>query len=400
MASTEIQDGIVVTSTPISLGDGSSATLINVPIVTTSRVGTAQDPRFASIKIDNGIDLLYVGQGLDAISTGLHTPAQAKATLNALLDATSTVHGKDEKAYINTYTQKYLNTLAVDSQVYVTSYKPKYDGTVYERQANIGVATIKDLALVDLSATPATVDTAIGATFALVVGAGHVQLRGFQHLVIGDDASQTFYDNSRGGTVYGGGGNDTLILDSFMNRLDQYFHGGKGDDTLDVQGLFSESQIQQHAGYVTFTVTTFNTMTLVNVEHIKTTNGVIDIKATTEQTAIDTLYDHILGRQPDLAGFGYWDAQVKAGQSLGQVAVTMTRSLESGNTLFNGNTSHDLDTLYNVILNRPTDAVGKAFWSAQIDQGHQTLEQVAQGFVTSNELVAQYKPQSEWDFLV
>jgi hypothetical protein len=120
--------------------------------------------------------------------------------------------------------------------VYVTSYKPKYDGTVYERQANIGAATIKDLALVDLSATPATVDTAIGATFALVVGAGHVQLRGSQHVVIGDDASQTFYDNSRGGAVYGGGGNDTLILDSFMNRLDQYFHGGKGDDTLDVQG--------------------------------------------------------------------------------------------------------------------------------------------------------------------
>lgn len=241
MASTEIQDGIVVTSTPITLGDGSSATLINVPIVTTSRVGTAQDPRFASIKIDNGIDLLYVGQGLDAISTGLHTPAQAKATLNALLDATSTVHGKDEKAYIITYTQKYLNTLAADSQVYVTSYKPKYDGTVYERQANIGAATIKDLALVDLSATPATVDTAIGATFALVVGAGHVQLRGSQHVVIGDDASQTFYDNSRGGAVYGGGGNDTLILDSFMNRLDQYFHGGKGDDTLDVQGGGSRS---------------------------------------------------------------------------------------------------------------------------------------------------------------
>ena len=78
----------------------------------------------------------------------------------------------------------------------------------------------------------------------------------------------------------------------------------------------------------------------------------------------------------------------------------MTRSTESGNTLFNGQTSHDLDTLYNVILHRATDPVGKAYWSAQIDQGHQTLEQVAQGFVTSNELVGAYLQQNQWDFLV
>jgi hypothetical protein len=51
-------------------------------------------------------------------------------------------------------------------------------------------------------------------------------------------------------------------------------------------------------------------------------------------------------------------------------------------------------------MTRATDPVGKAFWSAQIDQGHQTLEQVAQGFVTSNELVGAYLQQNQWDFLV
>lgn len=389
------EDGMLVTRTTITLADGSSATRISVPIVTSARVDSIAPSDSAQIQVGQNTSSLPTGWGLTAIT---HDPYSLPNTATAIKAALKAVPGTitdSESAYFSRYTEKYLSTQSADSQFNVTTFSPITGSSVPTDRILLNGSVPQTIAVVDLSqaAPKSTVDVA--PTFALVTGEGTVNMLNNGAIAIGDDASQAFISPNRGGSVYAGGGNDSLEFSFGLARIDSVFHGGTGFDTL-----YSDGSIEQHAGYVLVTGRGV-TLKLVNVERIVDYRGqYIDINVTTEQKAIATLYQNILGRQADVNGFEYWDNQLKAGQNLGQVAITMTRSTESGNTLFNGNTSHDLDTLYNVILKRPTDPIGKAYWSAQIDQGLQTLEQVAQGFVTSNELTAAYLQQTDWNFLV
>lgn len=391
-----LEDGMLVTRTPMTLADGSSATRISVPVVTAARVDTVGSADTAQIQTGTVSTYLPNGWGLTAI---IHEPYSLADTGNAIKAALSALPGTltaSESAYFSRYTDQYLATLSADSTVNVTTYSPVTANDTPADSILLNGGTTYSAPIIDLTQTGAKGTVAVASRFLLVAGEGTVGMLSDGATAIGDDASQAFISPNRGGTVYAGGGNDSLAFGFGLARIDTLFHGGTGFDTL-----FANGTVEQHAGYVLVKGGHSVTVKLVNVERIVQSNGqYIDINVTTEQKAIATLYQNILGRQADVGGFEYWDNQLKAGQHLGQVAITMTRSTESGNTLFNGNTSHDLDTLYNVILKRPTDPVGKAYWSAQIDQGLQTLEQVALGFVTSNELSAAYLPQTEWNFLV
>jgi len=376
-----LEDGMLVTRTPITLANGSTATHVSIPIVTSARVDTTDPANSAQIKVGLNQISLPLGFGLNAITSDLQTVANSAAAIKAAIDAGPITHTTAENAYLTSYTHKYLSTLAADSQVNVTTFAPITGVQAPTAPLDVYFSGKIDAMVLDLSQTALGSTVRATASFTAVLGAGTVNMVGAGQFAIGDDANQDFISPMRGGTVYAGGGDDSMSFGFGMARIDTLFHGGQGFDTLK---LGSFSIIEQHAGYVIINGGHNVQLKLVNVERIEMNGQVIDITATTEQSAIATLYQNILGRQADLTGFEYWDNQVKAGQSLGQVAITMTRSTESGNSLFNGNTSHDLDTLYNVILKRPTDPVGKTYWSAQIDQGLQSLEQVAQGFVTSN----------------
>lgn len=390
-----LEDGMLVTRTAITLANGSSATRVSIPVVTSARVDTVVPVDSAQIKVGLNMVGLPNGFGLTAITSDLLSVANGAAAIKAAIDATPVTHTPAENAYLTSYTQKYLSTLTASAQLNVTTFAPVSGTQAVGATLVIDGSGKTDAMILDLSQAAVGSTVLASAAFTVVLGSGTVNLNQSGQFVIGDSGNQDFQAPIRGGTVYAGGGNDSLSFDFGLARIDSLFNGGQGFDTVIVGSVGFE----QHAGYVLVKGGHEVQLKLINVERIVMNGQYIDITATTQQTAIATLYQNILGRQPDLTGFEYWDNQVKAGQSLGQVAITMTRSTESGNTLFNGNTSHDLDTLYNVILHRATDPVGKAYWSGQIDQGHQTLEQVAQGFVTSNELTAAYLPQTQWDFL-
>lgn len=392
-----LEDGMLVTRTPITLSNGNSAVYISIPIVTSARVDTVAPVDSAQIMVGLNAVSLPTGFGLSATTADLQTVASSAAAIKAAIDRVSIAHTDAESAYLSNYSQKFLNTLAATDLINVATFTPVTATQASAAALNIDASTHTDAMILDLSQTAAGSTIRATAAFTAVLGSGNVEIGGSGQFVIADDASQAFTSSIRGGTVYAGGGNDSLSFSFGLARIDSLFHGGKGYDTLQIG---SATTIEQHAGYVSIKGGHEVEMKLVNVERIESNGQIIEIASTTEQSAIATLYQNILGRQPDLIGFEYWDNQVKAGQSLGQIAITMTRSTESGNTLFNGDTGHDLETLYNVILTRPADAVGKAYWSAQLDQGLQNLEQVAQGFVTSNELTAAYLPQTQWDFLV
>lgn len=390
-----IEDGVLVSRTPITLPNGSSAIRTSIPVITEARNDTVSPSDTADIQVGYNLVSLPVGYGLTAITSDLLSKTDRLAAIESAIKAVPGTLTEAESAYFSRYIEKELSSIIRPSQTNVATLSVITDSKASNSALNISSSTNLDVANVTvLDLTQASgASVSLSGDVTAVLGSGTVYV---YKTAIGDDANQTFIAPSRGGSAYAGGGDDRMEFYNNIAWANSVFHGGQGYDTFVSDGLF-----EPHAGYVIMHGGRSNEVKLINVERIEKTNGeVIQINVTTEQKAVATLYKHILDRQPDLAGFEYWDNQIKAGKTLGDVAIAMTRSTESGDTLFNGNTSHDLDTLYNVILNRPTDAVGKAYWSAQIDQGLQTLAQVAQGFVTSNELVAAYIPQTEWNFFV
>ena len=79
----------------------------------------------------------------------------------------------------------------------------------------------------------------------------------------------------------------------------------------------------------------------------------------------------------------------------------MAQSTEStlNGFAFNGQTGHDLNVLFRIILGRDIDPQGLAYWSQQYDQGQRSLVDMASDIVASNELVGRYLGPQDWDFV-
>lgn len=141
---------------------------------------------------------------------------------------------------------------------------------------------------------------------------------------------------------------------------------------------------------------------LVNIETLDFADGSLAVPGNTTQSAVATLYQQILGRQADGVGFEYWNNLLNQGQiNLGQAALDMAQSTEStlNGFAFNGQTGHDLNVLFRIILGRDIDPQGLAYWSQQYDQGQRSLVDMASDIVASNELVGRYLGPQDWDFV-
>ncbi len=107
----------------------------------------------------------------------------------------------------------------------------------------------------------------------------------------------------------------------------------------------------------------------------------------------------MLGRQADAQGFDFWGQAQDAGFSMGRIALEMIASPEGRKQgfAFHGKAEQDLTTLYQAIFERAPDAGGLAFYLEAMQKGV-TLEQVADSFLHSVEMVGFNKAQSSWDF--
>ena len=96
---------------------------------------------------------------------------------------------------------------------------------------------------------------------------------------------------------------------------------------------------------------------------------------------VEGLYRNILGRDADLAGLAYWDAQLKAGESAAQVAGQFFQSPEY--------TTDVVESYYKTYLGRDGDPAGVAFWVAKLQAGA-SEEEVAAAFLSSPEYSAKH----------
>lgn len=159
--------------------------------------------------------------------------------------------------------------------------------------------------------------------------------------------------------VKGYGGNDVI-------------NGGAGTDTAVYLGNRANYTISPNAngGFTVQDKTGISgTDTLVNVERLifSDTQVALDIDGTAGQAY--RLYKATLPREPDAAGLGFWIAQMENGVSLTDVAAGFVNSPEF-KQLFGGDNPSNalfLTKLYENVLGRTYDQAGFDWWLGQLD---------------------------------
>jgi hypothetical protein len=183
-------------------------------------------------------------------------------------------------------------------------------------------------------------------------------------------------------TLQGGGGNDTL-------------NGGSGLDTAILRGAHSQYAVtaQPNPAAHGFTVKdnsgASGTDSLVDVERIHFSDAwlALDTDGTAGQAY--RLYQAAFDRAPDLAGLGYWIKVMDGGVGLEQVASEFTHSIEFHDTYGTTTNAQFVDLLYQNVLHRPAEGAGYNYWMDMLTNHGLTREALLGSFSESPENQAQ-----------
>ncbi|MCT4372255.1 DUF4214 domain-containing protein [Yangia mangrovi] len=108
-----------------------------------------------------------------------------------------------------------------------------------------------------------------------------------------------------------------------------------------------------------------------------------------EGDTVYRLYLATLDRAPNLEGYGNWSARLESGaKTLEEVASGFTGSAEFQKTYGALDNEGFVTLLYNNVLDRDPDATGLANWTARLDGGSWSRPEVVLGFSQSAEFIA------------
>lgn len=184
--------------------------------------------------------------------------------------------------------------------------------------------------------------------------------------------------------IYAGGGNDVLIGDRGDDTLD----GGAGIDVAQFSGYRSQYEIVKMAtGWVVRDNITgrdgFDT--LIDVERLQFADARIALDIEGNAGKVYRLYQAAFNRTPDKIGLAYWINQADNGMSLSQIASYFAGGVEFHNKYGNLDNLGYVNQLYQNILGRAGEAAGVAYWTWQLNDGHQGRAEVLSGFSESAE---------------
>jgi len=94
------------------------------------------------------------------------------------------------------------------------------------------------------------------------------------------------------------------------------------------------------------------------------------------------VYQNVLGRNPDTAGYTYWLGQLNAGMPRGQVMTAFSESTENQNATAN---SLLITMTYVGMLRRSPEAGGYAWWLAEVNAGRASVLSLITSFLNSSE---------------
>ncbi|MDO9025173.1 DUF4214 domain-containing protein [Zwartia sp.] len=116
------------------------------------------------------------------------------------------------------------------------------------------------------------------------------------------------------------------------------------------------------------------------------TSGMLETEDNELNDFVYSLYDGILDRVPDQAGFFYWANEVASSEN-GRTSVLSNVMLSEEFQASWSNLSDEqlVKTAYAFILNRAPDAQGEAYWLAELKTGQFSQQQLLQSFIDSSE---------------
>jgi hypothetical protein len=250
------------------------------------------------------------------------------------------------------------------------------DGEVLARFAGVSVP-VDDL----FGVSPPSDDQLLAGADLVSGGAGDDWLLGYA----GDD------------TVTGGAGDDALHGGAGADRLD----GGQGRDAAVYDGLRGGYAVTVVDGQVAAVAGAEGADTLAGVERVLFADRGIAFDLDGTGGLAYRLYQAAFGREPDLPGLGYWMSVLDGGDSAFDVATGFIGSAEFA-SLYGADTSNAeyIRALYLNVLEREPDAAGYAYWDAVLqglpweggDYGQTTRQQMLIDFAQSAENVAQTLP--------
>jgi len=420
-------DGVPVTQQPVTLPGGGTGTQIVVPVVTPGRDESSGNAGVADIPLaTNGtanvlLAQLSAGFGLTATGGASQPAGSSTEQLIQAILASTPGHSASDQGHLTGNGVVFLAQLASTVPLLVQTITPSGGATTTGGALTLtGTSTdAQHTALViDTSNLAPGAQVVLNAVdFAAIVGAANVTGNTTGQILTGDLASQQFTVGAgSNSSVFAGGGSDTLVFNTTTAAAGPgaqhatlpagttILHGGLGDDAATFNGASTDYTVTNHDGYVVVTANAQPNQhaLVINAESLTFSDTTVAVVNRDALGAITGLYQDVLGRQADYLGVEFWATAEKNGLSLGKIALDLIGSAEGQAkqaTVFNGDSAHDVELLYQGIFSRASDADGLAFWVDQMAKG-MTLVEVANGFMVSAEVTGHKIGVQDWDFQV
>lgn len=188
-------------------------------------------------------------------------------------------------------------------------------------------------------------------------------------------------------SVLGTAGNNFFTATAGYHRID----GGAGLDTVLYLGARAGFTVARDAGGIVVSDTAGTVRdALVNIERVQFSDVwlALDINGTAGKAF--RLYQAAFDRAPDLAGLGYWIKMLDSGVTLDQVSAGFVASGEFADLYgANPSDSHFVSLLYQHVLHRPAEGAGYDFWMNALQAGQAPRAEVLSAFSESGENQAQ-----------
>ncbi len=228
------------------------------------------------------------------------------------------------------------------------------------------------------------VSTSTADFFLAASGPGSVTGNYILTVPVGTTGVSASTGSGGGSAITGGTGNDTLSGTAGNDSLD----GAGGIDTVRYKGVCGNFTITGTAAGYTVKDNTGaeGSDTLVNVERLKFSDKCLALDTGGNAGQVYRVYQAAFNRKPDSGGLGDWMYGMDTGMSLTDVASGFIASPEFS-ALYGANpsTADLVNRLYQNVLHRAAEKAGFDYWANQLDSGLQTRAQVLAGFSESPE---------------
>jgi hypothetical protein len=185
---------------------------------------------------------------------------------------------------------------------------------------------------------------------------------------LGTDANEGFTLTEQDDFVFGDAGHDVFSASAGNDRL----VGGSGLDWLSFSVPRSGALVQpKGSAWTVSSADGFDTIS--EVERLQFSDGTLALDLEGSAGQLYRLYQAAFARTPDAGGLGYWIDEVDAGRGdLAWVAYNFLIGNEFRDTYSAPKAMANetyLDLLYRHVLGREADAEGRAYWVREMDEG-------------------------------